>query len=58
MQFLGVEFTESFSPVVPDNSTRILIWLTLYYEDYGWIADLCDVESEFLHPNMEVEMYI
>ena len=32
--------------------------MTLYYKDYGWIADVCDVEMEFLHPNMEVNMYI
>ena len=30
----------------------------LYYEEDGWISELCDVEAEFLHPNMEVDMYI
>ena len=58
MQVHGVDFTESFSPVASYTSTRILIRLTLYHEEYGWIADLCDVEAALLHPNMEFEMYI
>ena len=58
MQDHVVDFTESFSPVALDTSTRVLIGLTLYYEDDGWIAGLCDVEAEFIHPNMEVDMYI
>ena len=52
MQVSGVDFIESLTPVALDTSTRILIVLNLYYEDYGWIAELCDVEAAFLHPNM------
>ena len=58
MQVPGVYFTESFSPFASENSTSILIGLTLYYEDDAWIAELCDVEAAFLHTNMEIEMYI
>ena len=58
MKLLGVDFTESFYPVVPDTSTRIPIWLTLYYEYDGWIVELCDVEAAFFCTNLEVEMYI
>ena len=58
MQVPGVDFMGSFSPFVIDTSTRILIGLTLYYEDHVWIAELCDLEAAFLHPNMEGEMYI
>ena len=54
MQVLGVDFTESFSPVASDTSTSILIVLALYYENHGWIAKLREVEAAFLHPNMEV----
>ena len=43
MQVLGVDFTESFSPVASDTSTRILIVLTLYYGDNVCIAELFDV---------------
>ena len=53
-----VDFKESFSPVASDTSTSILIQLALYYEDDGWIAELCDVEASFIHHNMEVDMYI
>ena len=58
IQVPGFDFTESLYPVTLENSTRILIGLTLYYEDYEWIAELCDVEEALLHPNMEVKMYI
>ena len=58
MQVPGVYSTESFSPVVLETSTRILIGLTLYYEDDGCIAEVCDVEVKFIRTNMEVEMYI
>ena len=58
MKFPGVDFTESFYLVTSDTSTKILIGLTLYYEDDGYTANLCDVEAAFLHPNMEVEIYI
>ena len=52
MQVPGVDFTESFYPVASDTSTRIIIGLSLYYEDNGWIAESHEVEAEFLHPNM------
>ena len=58
MQLPGVDFTESFYPVALDTSTRILIELTLYYEDDVWIAELCDAEVTFFHTNTEVKMYI
>ena len=32
MRFPGVDFTESFYPVVSDTSTSTMIVLTLYYE--------------------------
>ena len=43
---------------MPDTSTSILIGLALYYEDGGWIAELCDIEAAFLHPNMKANMYM
>ena len=41
-----------------ETSTRILIRLTLYHEEDGWVSELCDMEAAFLHPNMEVDMFI
>ena len=32
--------------------------MTLYHEEYVWIANVCDAEAAFLHCNMEVEMFI
>ena len=58
MQVPGVDTTELFSTVTLDTSTRILIVMNLYHEEYGWVAEICDVEVEFLKPNMEVEMFI
>ena len=58
MQVPVVDLTESFSPDALDTSTRILIGLNLYYEYNGWIEELCDVEVEFFHTNMEFDMYI
>ena len=58
MPFLGVDFTDSFSPVASETSTRILIVLNLYYEDDACITELCDVESAFINFNMEVRIYI
>ena len=58
MQFLGVDFTGSFSSVTSYTSTSILVGITLYHEDEGWVSELCDVEVAFLDSDMEVEMYI
>ena len=35
-----------------------MIGLDLYHKEEGWVAELCGVEAEFLHPNMEVEISI
>ena len=45
MQVPGVEYTESFSPVATNLSTRILIGLTLYHKEEGWVSQICDVET-------------
>ena len=52
------EYEDSFSPVATDTSTRILIALTLYYEKEGQVSQLWDVESELLHPNIPVYMFM
>ena len=58
MQVPGVYYTDSFSPFATDMSTIILIGLTLYHEEEWWVAELCDVESSFPHPDMPVKMFI
>ena len=58
LQVPGVDFTEKFSPVATDTSTRIIIGLTLYYTADGWICEAFDVEAAFLEPYLDIEMYI
>ena len=58
MQVARVEFKDSFLPLESKNQTRILIVLTLYHEEDGLIVGLCELEEAFLHPNMEVDMFI
>ena len=58
LQVPGVDFTDLFSPAASDTSTRILIGMTLYHEENGGVAEICDMEVSFLHSNMEVEIFI
>ena len=58
MQVPLVELAESFSTVTSETSTRILVGMNLYYEDYVCIGEICKVEAALLHPNIEVGMYI
>ena len=45
MQVPGVDYIESFSLVSTDTSTRILIGLTYFHEEEGWVSELCDAEA-------------
>ena len=56
MQVPGVDFTGSFSSVATDTSTIILIGLILFHEEERWVAEICDMEAEFLHPDLPVEI--
>ena len=59
LQVPGVDFTEKFSPVANDTSTRILIGMTLYFSDkFSWVCETFDVEAAFLEPYLDIEMYI
>ena len=56
MQIPGVDYTESFSVVVTDTTTRTDFGFELMNED--WICECFDVEAGFLNPYLEKEMYI
>lgn len=59
MQIPGVDYTESFSPVVTDSGLKTLFANVLFYWDDGWICVSYDVEAAFLEPQMhDLEMYI
>ena len=59
MQIPGVDYTESFSPVVTDTGLRIVFGLVLFHEDDEWICVSYNVEAAFLEPSMKgLEMFI
>ena len=64
-QIPGVDYTESYAPVVADQTVRTMLALSLfYYEAYKrideeWdIAKSLDVEAAFLNAYLEEEVYI
>lgn len=56
MQIPGVDYTQSFSPVGNDSSVRIIIGLSLFYDE--WTIEIIDIEAAFLEGEMERTMYI
>ena len=58
MQVPGVEYTESFSIFATETSTSIMIGIILFHKEEGWFAEICDMESAFVHLDMTVEMFI
>ena len=54
----GVDYTEKFSPVTTDTSTRVMLGLTMYYRDIGWVCEMFDVEAAFLESDVETECYV
>jgi hypothetical protein len=55
-QIPGVDFTESFSPVATDTTTRIIFAFVLFYRN--WICEIVDVEAAFLNADLEEDLYI
>ena len=59
LQVPGVDFTEKFSPVAADTSTRIIIGITLYFSgNYDWVCEAFGVEAAFLESYLDIEMFI
>ena len=54
-QIPGVDFTESFAPVVNDASMHIVLILMLAF---GWDARVLDVETAFLEGKLDEDIYI
>ena len=52
----GIDYDETFSPVVMLKSIRILLSIAVYYYDYEiWQMD---VKTVFLNGNLEEEIYM
>ena len=49
-QIAGTDFTANYAPVVNDITFRILLILKMLME---WDAELIDIETAFLHGDME-----
>mmetsp|Transcript_14597 Transcript_14597/g.22275 ORF Transcript_14597/g.22275 Transcript_14597/m.22275 type:complete len:143 (-) Transcript_14597:199-627(-) len=54
-QVPGVNFTDSFAPVVYDVTVRILLILWMVYM---WTTQMLDVETAFLYGDLDVPLYM
>ena len=68
LMILGVDYTESFSPVTTEVGVRTVIGVSLHYinedvrnnvkEENRWIQEVYDVEAAFLNAKPGLKMYI
>ena len=56
VQIPGVDFTDSFAPVVTDTGLRIVFALTLHRKDF--VCEIVDIEAAFLEADLDEEIYI
>ena len=54
-QIAGVDFNENYAPVINDVTWRVLLLVKIWY-DLG--AKIKDVETSFLHGDLEEEIYM
>ena len=55
MQIPGADYTERYSPVATDTTTRLEIVLCLHYV---WMLESFDIEFAFLEGDIEDHMYM
>ena len=41
-----------------DTSTRVILELTIYKREEGWVCEMFDVEAAFLESKVEKECYV
>ena len=56
VQLQGVDFTDSFAPVVADTGLRIVFAITLHRKDF--VLEIVDIEAAFLEADLDEEIYI
>jgi len=54
-QIPGVDFTESFAPVILDVTFRLICFLILWHD---WIAEIVDIETAFLYGDLKEEIFM
>ena len=52
-QIPGIDFTESFLPVVSGTTIMIVLLITLWKCDDKWICEMFDVEAAFSNADLE-----
>ena len=57
MAIPGVDYTESFSPVVTDTGCKVVLSIYLYKTRDGWIIEMIDYEAAFLNAELTREVY-
>ena len=55
-QIPGVDFTESFAPVVHDMTWRLFLTIALGNDEWEW--SVVDIEVAFLYGKLEEEVYM
>ena len=53
IQIPGIDYTERFSPVASDTTTRMMIMFTLWKQNEGWTHESIDIEAAFLEGGIE-----
>src|SRR5690349_18000911 len=56
MQVPGIDFTESFSPVTSNTTTRIIVTMTLFND--RWVCQSIDIEAAFLEGDVKEASFL
>ena len=60
-QIPGVDYSESFAPVVANSTVHVILVITLYMvknSDSDWVCDVIDVETAFLNADLSETVII
>ena len=48
MQIPGVDYTEKFTPIASDTTTRMILVFSMYFSNEGWVCESVIIEAAFL----------
>ena len=54
----GVDYSESFAPVITDTRTRWMITLYLFKSNERWVIEMIDYEVAYLNGDARNEVFI